>query len=83
MRTVPQHRSDPGVGAVAINYAGGDQTVEAPARGIYIDVAGNLAVVMANGDAITFVGLLAGVLYPFSVRQITKAGSTAGGVIVT
>ena len=83
MAVQPQHRSDPGVGAFAINYAGGDQDMSVPTRGLYIDTAGDLAVVMANGDAATFVGLQRGVLYPFSVRQITQAGSTAGGLVIT
>ncbi len=78
-------RSDPAMGGIAISYGGGDQVLTDPtiARGLYISGAGALAVVMANGDVVTLSGLLAGVVYPIAVKQITQSGSSAAGVILT
>jgi len=81
-RTV-QERSDPAIGAIVIDYSGGDQDVNAAARGLYISGAGDLAVEMLSGDAVTFTGLLAGVVYPIAVRKIVQAGSSADGLILT
>ena len=78
-----QERSDPAIGALAISYGGGDQDINIPARGLYISSAGNLAVVMLNGDSVTLTGLLAGVVYPIAVKKILNAGSTAAGLVLT
>jgi hypothetical protein len=78
----PTSASDPATGAVAIDYSGGDQVLAEYSRGIYISTAGDLAVVMANGDAVIFEDLAAGQVYPFSVKQITATGSAAAGVVL-
>jgi hypothetical protein len=78
-----QERSDPAIGAIAISYGGGDQDINVPSRGLYISTAGNLVVLMANGDSVTLTGLLAGVVYPIAIKKITQAGSTAAGLILT
>ncbi len=82
-RRIVQERSDPAIGAIAINYSGGDQAIVVPARGLYISGAGNLVVEMLSGDAVTLTGLLAGVVYPFALRKIIQASSTASGLILT
>lgn len=73
---------DPAVGGVAIDYSGGNQVLATTGRGIYIGTAGHLAVVMHDGSAVTFSNLTAGTVYPFAVKQITQAGSTAAGVVL-
>lgn len=78
-----QERSDPAIGAIAIDYAAGDQDITVPSRGLYISSAGDLVVLMANGDAVTLTGLLAGVVYPIAVRKIIQAASTAAGLVLT
>lgn len=77
-----QERDDPAIGAVAIDYGGGDQDITVPARGLYIQTNGNLAVEMVNGDAVTFTGLLAGTIYPVCLRKILQTGSTAAGLVL-
>ncbi len=77
-----KYRSDPAIGAVAISYGGGNQTISQPSRAIYISGAGALVVTMVDGSAATFSGLLAGVVYPFSIQGITQSGSSAAGVIL-
>lgn len=78
----PITAADPAMGGVAISYGGGNQVLATYGRAIYIGTAGNLAVVMVDGTAVTFSNLLAGTVYPFAVRQITQAGSTAAGVVL-
>lgn len=75
-------QNDPAIGAIAISYGGGNQTFDGNCRGFYISSAGHLAVVMANGSAITFSNLLAGSFYPFKITQVTQSGSTAAGVLL-
>lgn len=78
-----QERSDPAIGALAINYGAGDQDINVPSRGLYISGAGDLVVHMANGDVVTFTGLLAGTVYPIAVKKIVQAASTAAGLVLT
>lgn len=49
-------------------------------RGVYIGVAGDLVATMANGEDCTFVGLLAGVVYPFQIIAVKEA-STAASIV--
>lgn len=74
--------SDPATGAVAISYGGGNQVLTTEARGVYISTAGDLAVVMRDGQAVTFTGLLAGQIYPICITQVTQTGSTAAGLVL-
>ena len=41
---------------------------------------GDVAVTLKSGDAITLVGLMAGVVYPFRVAQVRGTGTTATGI---
>jgi hypothetical protein len=74
--------SDPAMGAVAISYGSGNQTLATYSRGIYIGTAGNLAVTMLDGNDVTFENLAAGQVYPFAVKVIKQTGSTAAGVVL-
>lgn len=60
-----------------------DVDLAAPARGIYIGGAGNLKVTMQNGDVVTFVGLLAGVVYPIRCVRIWEASTATNIVALT
>ncbi len=75
------NQSDPAIGVVAIT--GADQSFSKRVRGIYVATAGDLACTMADGSSASFVGLLAGVVYPFCITAITDAGtSITGNVLV-
>lgn len=50
-------------------------------RAIYVGGAGNLAVVMASGETITFTGVVAGQVYPIRVQQVLSTGTTATGLV--
>lgn len=59
-----------------------DNDLATETRGIYIGGAGDLTVDMGdNGTNITFVGLMAGVLYPFCVQKVYATGTTATGIV--
>ena len=46
-------------------------------RALYIGGAGNVAVVMAGGETVTFRGLAAGSLLPVRVTRVLATGTTA------
>ena len=46
-------------------------------RGLYVGTAGNVAVVMAGGQTVTFVGVPTGTLLPIRVSQVMATGTSA------
>lgn len=46
-------------------------------RGLWIGVGGNVAVVMANGSRVTFVGIAAGTLLPIRISRVDSTSTTA------
>ena len=77
----PTDHSAPAVGAVAIT--GADQTFpNKQVRGVYVATAGNLECTMFDGSTATFVGLLAGVVYPFAILAIRDAATTITGHVL-
>jgi type IV secretory pathway TrbD component len=44
---------------------------------VYVGATGNLKVTTANGDIVTFNGLLAGTVVPVQVLRVWSTGSTA------
>lgn len=55
------------------------------ARGIYIGGAGNLAVHMRGEEGgptvITFIGLVAGTVYPIAAQRVMSTGTTATNIV--
>ena len=49
-------------------------------RAIILGTAGDVAVVLKNGDAITLPALAAGVIYPVRVSRVLATGTTATGL---
>lgn len=49
-------------------------------RAIVLAVAGDIAVILKNGDAITLPALAAGVIYPVRVARVLATGTTATGI---
>jgi hypothetical protein len=66
--------------AIAVNATGGDVTLVTPCRAIYIGVSGSLTCRLVGdsggGADVTFVGLIAGTVYPFRVA-IFRSGAPA------
>lgn len=50
-------------------------------RALYVGAAGDVAAVMAGGEAVTFVGLAAGVAHPLRVKAVRVTGTTATGIV--
>lgn len=73
------NQSDPAIGAVLINYSGGDQTVVGPMRALYITTAGNLNITTARGETLVHPVVVGPC--PLKVVKIFQASSTAAGVI--
>lgn len=82
LRRAVVHDSDPAIGAIAIDYASGDQEITVAARGVYIATAGALKVDMANGSTVTFSSMAAGTIYPIAITKIYQTGSTAAGLVL-
>lgn len=50
------------------------------ARALYVGGAGNMAVVTAEGDTITILGVTAGTLLPLMVTQVMSTNTTATNI---
>ncbi len=76
-RTI-QQQDAPASGAYALASHHSD-SAELPRaiRGIYVGGDGNIKAVMLNGDVVTFSNVVAGMVYPFSCKQIWSTGTTA------
>ena len=70
----------PAVGATSVNLSDANQLTNGTCRGLYVGVTGDIAVVMANGDAITFTNVAVGI-FPVSVKQVKSTNTTAAGLI--
>jgi hypothetical protein len=46
-------------------------------RGLWVGGAGNVAVTMVSGDAVTFSGVVAGTLLPIRVSRVKSTSTTA------
>ena len=59
-----------------------DSTVLPTTRGLWVGVAGNVAVVMSDDqNSITFVGVPAGSILPIQVTKVLATGTTATDII--
>jgi hypothetical protein len=68
--------------AVTITPDDNTDLAEIPTTGIYIGGNGNIKVDMLDGTATTFVGLKAGVVYPFKITRVYATGTTATNIVV-
>lgn len=57
------------------------EDLEMICRAIYVGVAGDLKVKMLDGSVVTFVGAIAGNVYPIRVSQVFATGTTAGSLV--
>ncbi|MGR3699462.1 MAG: spike base protein, RCAP_Rcc01079 family [Roseovarius sp.] len=49
-------------------------------RGVMVASAGDLAVVLKSGDAVTLPALSPGVIYPIRIARVLATGTTATGI---
>lgn len=76
MRTVD---TGSGIGGVAVTPS--DATIIAPTRGIYVGVAGNVAVKLLNGTTVTFTAMVTGIIHPIRATQVLSTGTTATSIV--
>lgn len=50
-------------------------------RGLYVGVAGNVSVVMADESELTFFGVQGGTLLPIRIKRVVTAGTTATNML--
>lgn len=50
-------------------------------RAIYVGRAGDLAIEMADGQAVTFTAVQPGMIYPIRCNRVYQTGTTASGII--
>lgn len=72
--------NDPAISAFAITPHDTNELAFVT-RALYVGGDGNAAVVMQNGEAVTFTGLKAGVLYPLRVRAVKSTNTTATNLV--
>ncbi len=51
------------------------------ARGVYVGTAGDMKVTLYNGDVVTFVGLVGGIIHPICAGRVWATGTTASNLI--
>jgi hypothetical protein len=70
---------------LAYTPSGDDTDLISPSRGLYLGVTGNVAVIFVgdtDAQAVTLVGMAAGVWHPMQVRRILQTGTTATDIVV-
>jgi hypothetical protein len=50
-------------------------------RAIFVGGAGNVAVILASGDTVTFVGVPVGTFLPLACRAVKATGTTATSMV--
>jgi hypothetical protein len=64
-----------------VTVTASDSTVLGRTRAIWVGGAGNMAVKMADGDIIVFIGITAGTMLPISVTQVRSTSTTATNIL--
>ena len=65
----------------ATTFTNSDTEYLATPSVIYVGVAGNVKVTTAQGDDVTFTGLLAGQVIPVQVTRVWSTGTTATSLL--
>lgn len=78
---IPNHPYD---GAEAVDISSTDHTVSANdgvSRALFVGVAGDVKVDMANGATVTFASMAAGI-HKIAITKVYKTGTAATGLVV-
>lgn len=71
---------DPGDGGFDITPSD-TEDLAVPTRGLYVGAVGDVKVDMLNGDTVTFVAMLAGVIHPIQVRRVYATDTDATDIV--
>jgi hypothetical protein len=74
------NKTDPATFGVAITPHDSTDFTQGKCRGIYVGGAGD-AVLIQEGNAITYTGLLAGSFYPFECTRVNSTSTTATNLV--
>lgn len=77
--TNPQIKS--GTRAVAVTPDNSNDLVGGATRGLYVGVAGDVNVDMADGGTVLFVAMAAGIVHPISVKRVRVASTDAESIV--
>ena len=69
------------LGAVAVTPIDTVDLATVPTKGLYVGVAGNVKVDMADGTTVTFTALSSGMIHPISCKRVYDAGTTATSIL--
>jgi hypothetical protein len=69
------------IGAQAVVPNDGAELPNGYTKGIFIGGAGNVSAIMNDGSTVVFTGLVVGVVYYFSVKQINATATTATNIV--
>lgn len=58
-----------------------DSTTFDMCLGIYVGVAGNVAVADGSGNSVIFVGVMAGTILPIRTTKVFATGTTASSIV--
>lgn len=73
--------TSPAINAVAVTPSNTD-VLDPPCKSLYVGVAGNLALVLADDSAaVTFVGVSVGQILPVRAKQVLATGTTASSIV--
>lgn len=50
-------------------------------RALYVGGAGDVACITVNGSTVTFVGMVAGMLYPLRLKRVLSTGTSASSLV--
>jgi hypothetical protein len=75
----PGARSAPSAQAAVVT-PDNDNDLTYVTRGLFVGGAGNIAVVMLGGQAVTFTGVVAGSVLPIRVTRVKFTGTTATNI---
>jgi len=71
----------PGVDARAVTPSDGAALVGGQCRAFYIGGAGDLSIVTASGNIVTFVGVTVGTILPVAATFVRATGTTATNIV--
>lgn len=71
----------PIMGLVSVTPADGADLIPRLTRCLWVGGAGNVAVITADGDTVTIVGVPAGTLLPIMVSRVLSTNTTATNIL--
>lgn len=78
---MPASMADPAEFAEAVTKSDTVNFTGGAARALYVGGAGDVAVVLKSGTAVTFVGVPAGTILPVECKRVNSTSTTATSIV--